>query len=60
MGLFKKKKIYCVFWKWDNNDIYALNQSIVKAHDIAGAWKALKKEHPLADYCHSIKEITEE
>ena len=58
--LFKKKKIYCVSWKWDNNQVYALNQSIVRAHDIAGAWEALKKEHPTADYCHSIIEIKPE
>jgi hypothetical protein len=60
MGLFKKKKIYCVSWKWYNTSVEALNQSIVKAYDVAGAWKVLKREHPTADYCHSIIEIKPE
>lgn len=60
MGLFKPKKIYCIQWKWDNSPVYSLNTSIVKARDMADAWKKFKKEHPMADYCHSILEITKE
>lgn len=60
MGLFKKKKIYCVSWKWDNLPVHALNQTIVRATDTEDAWKKLKNEHPLAEHCHSIVEIKPE
>lgn len=60
MGLFKKKKIYCVSWKWENRPGYALNQTIIKATDTADAWRKLKNEHPMAEYCHSIVEIKPE
>ena len=60
INLFKPKKLYCVRWKWDNFSEYALNQTIVKARDVADAWKKLKNEHPLAEYCHSIVEIKPE
>ena len=42
--LFKKKKIYCVSWKWDNLSAYALNQTIIRATDAADAWRKLKNE----------------
>lgn len=60
MGLFKKKKIYCVSWKYDNLPVYALNQTIIRATDAADAWRKLKSEHPSADHCHSIIEIKPE
>ena len=60
MGLFKKKKIYCVSWKWYNHPGYTLNQTIIKATDAANAWRKLKNEHPSAEHCHSIIEIKPE
>lgn len=59
MWLFKKKKIYAVEYKDTWN---AYGNSVVKAYDMADAWKQVRKQRydgsPYkANICISIKEV---
>lgn len=55
MGLFSKKKVYCVEWhsKWD---VY--RREYVTAKDEGHAWRIIKKQNlGVADYCDKIYEV---
>ena len=57
MSLFRKKKIYKVVWRY--NILCTPDIDIVKAKDVYGAWKRVKREHPLHIKLIRIEEITE-
>ena len=43
MGLFRKKKIYKVVWRYDA--ICSTYTEIIKAYDMADAWSRVRKQH---------------
>lgn len=43
MGLFSKKKLYKIVWRYGN--LCYCHTEIVAARDPAKAWKKIKKEH---------------
>lgn len=57
MNLFKKKKIYKVTWAFDSRSNYTFT-ALVKAHDMAHAWRKVAKKHYLAIDCREVTEVT--
>ena len=55
MGLFSKKKIYCIEWHsvWEVH-----RREYVRAKDEAHAWKIIKRKNGgIAAYCEKIYEV---
>lgn len=56
MGLFSKKKLYCVEWhsRWD---IY--HRDYITAKNESQAWQIIikRQNHDTADYCDKIYEV---
>lgn len=55
MGLFNKKKVYCVEWrsKWDD-----YRRDYIAAKDEGHAWRIIKKQNiGVADYYDNIYEV---
>lgn len=55
MGIFSKKKTYCVEWhsKWD---VY--RREYVNAKNEGHAWQIIKRQNSgVADYCDKIYEV---
>ena len=45
MGIFSKKKLYKIVWRYDS--LSYCHTEIVVAKDPARAWKKIKKEHAI-------------
>ena len=56
MCCFKKKKIYKVIWRYDSTSTVSYTE-LVKACDVADAWKLVRRMHSVAISMDSIEEI---
>lgn len=56
MGLFRKKKIYKVVWKYYSTSSISYTE-LVKAYDTTHAWEIIKREHSMAISLVSVEEV---
>ena len=55
MGIFSKKKLYKIVWRYD--PLSHCHTEIVVAKDHAKAWKKIKKEHAINIDLVSLEEF---